>query len=71
MTLSTVAPYSARIREIVGPAMMRHSSRTLMPSRTRGLDNVGAGKGTGGEVFSSGDTVHAGSFAAAAPFKKC
>lgn len=51
----TCAPYSASVRPIAGPAIMRQSSRTRIPERTWGLE-VGVtggwlgGRGVRGEV---------------------
>lgn len=52
--LSTVAPYSARIRAIVGPAIMRHISKTLIPDK--GRLSLAAGSGQGGVDSSRGIT---------------
>jgi hypothetical protein len=41
VTLMTWAPYSAKPLPIEGPAIIRHSSRTLMPARICGLDVCG------------------------------
>jgi hypothetical protein len=60
VTLSTSAPYSPRIRPIVGPAMMRHNSRTLIPSRILGVFVVGGGNDIGGELSSSCVTAQSG-----------
>jgi hypothetical protein len=61
----TEAPYSASVRPIEGPAMMRHSSRTRTPER--GCDVwfevqpkfIGV-KGAGGDTSSRELTVHGG-----------
>ena len=55
VTFMTWAPYSARVRPMAGPAMMRHSSRTRMPDRGWGFEEgipeaVCGGKGAGGEL---------------------
>lgn len=53
-----------------GPAMIRHSSRTLIPARICGLvvwDGVWW-KGTGGEEVSRVVTVHGGSEVSIFPF---
>jgi hypothetical protein len=54
----TEAPYSPRMRVMVGPAMMRHSSRTLMPAR--GEVEAVEGRGMGGVVVSRGRISHGG-----------
>jgi hypothetical protein len=51
----TCAPYSASVRPIAGPAMIRQSSRTRIPDRTWGLvvgiiGGAGRGRGVRGEV---------------------
>lgn len=56
--LRTSAPYSARMRPITGPAMMRQSSRTLMPERMR--PSVGLGRGWRGVEDSRLSTVQGG-----------
>ena len=60
MTFRTLAPYSAKIRPIVGPAMIRHSSRTLIPCNN--VEELGeeGGRGTGEVTVSSEVTVHVG-----------
>lgn len=66
----TEAPYSARVRPIAGPAIIRQSSRTRMPLRIWGRlvvwDDVRA-KGAGGELDSRFLIVHGGSFRSAFP----
>lgn len=68
---STSAPYSARMRVTVGPAMMRHISRTLMPSRIFLLPLRLAGKEVGGRVPGSWVTFHGGSWMFSLPCQRC
>ena len=54
VTLITCAPYSASVRPMAGPAMMRQSSRTRMPDSICGLELGVTGSGaerneTGGD----------------------
>ena len=67
MTLRTSAPYSPKMRAIVGPAIMRHNSRTLMPSRIRGFLDEFGGNGTGGDSLSRQAIVHGGCFVLVRP----
>ena len=66
MILMTWAPYSARVRPMAGPAMMRQSSRTRIPERIWGLiwgdGNRGDVKGVGGELSSSRVSFQGGVF---------
>ena len=63
----TSAPYSDRMRVTVGPAMMRHSSKTLIPSRMFLLPVRLAGNGVGGRLPLRRDTFHGGSCTLSAP----
>lgn len=66
---STSAPYSARMRVMMGPAMMRQSSRTLMPSSTfTGSSLVAKFRGQGGVSFSRLVTDQGGNFMLVMPF---
>jgi hypothetical protein len=67
--LMTDAPYSPRMRVIVGPAMMRHNSRTLMPLRSLWSDDLG--NGTGGVLVSRLVTVQGGNLLFVRPFVLC
>lgn len=50
MIFKTSAPYSPRILVMVGPAIIRHNSRTLIPERMRLSPELGSG--VGGVMFS-------------------
>lgn len=60
----TCAPYSASVRPIAGPAIIRHISRTRIPVRICGLDvedtEAKAGNGTGGDSSCSRFSSHGG-----------
>lgn len=67
----TVAPYSASVLPIAGPAMILQSSRTRIPLRIWGgllAWSAVEVKGAGGEMDSSGFSVHGGSFRSAFPW---
>lgn len=68
----TEAPYSASVRPIAGPAIMRQSSRTRMPARTWGLviapDGLMlSGNGAGGEASWRGLISNGGSLSSVRP----
>ena len=64
----TSAPYSARIRVIVGPAMIRHISSTLTPLRIFLLSLGAFGNGVGGRLPGRRLTFHAGSWTLSFPY---
>ena len=53
---------------MVGPAIIRHNSRTLIPSRIRGGVVVGGGKGIGGVCDSKLVMLHGGNLLFTCPF---
>lgn len=67
--LRTSAPYSARMRVTVGPAMILQSSKTLIPCRICGFEfGFIGGNGIGGVVFSRGSRSHKGVFCISWPW---
>lgn len=73
LILSTSAPYSARIRPMVGAAMMRLTSSTLIPASGRlcaasPVGFMGRRKGAGGVVVSMASTLQGGELEFALPF---
>jgi hypothetical protein len=59
---------NVRTRAMVGPAIIRHNSSTLMPSKTLDLPAELRGSGAGGDTLSRQDTVHGGMLTFAFPY---